>query len=357
MRWLYHPLLLLIAKSVQSDLAHQIEYLKAENAILRKRLPKRLILTAEEKRLVVKLGLAVGKGVQALLTVAAYPTFRRWVNLFDPGAAGTRPNRPHSKPGRPKTSDEVRDLVLRIARENEGWGYTRILGELRKLGIKTSRSNVVNILRQDGRDPKLDPTKGSWGEFLKAHAASLWQCDFFSKHIVTPEGIRQCFALAFVHVATRRVFVSPCTFKPDAAWMREQAIAFVAHAKEAGLPAELLLRDRDSKFTAAFDGPISAGGVQVKLVNYRSPNMNAYVERFVQSIQLECLDKFIAFGRDHMDLLTSEYVEHYLTERPHQSKENAPLVNQDDGSECASGEVVCRDRLGGVLRDYRRVAA
>jgi hypothetical protein len=77
---------------------------------------------------------------------------------------------------------------------------------MKKLGVKTSRTNVVNILRGERIDPKTDPSKGNWGQFLKAHATSLWQCDFFSKHIMTAKGsVRQCFALAFVHVASRRV--------------------------------------------------------------------------------------------------------------------------------------------------------
>jgi putative transposase len=91
----------------------------------------------------------------------------------------------------------------------------------------------------------------------------LWQCDFFSKHIVTAEGIRQCFALAFVHVASRRVFVSPSTFKPNAEWMTEQAQAFVQHARDQQLPATMLVRDRDDKYTIAFDGPIRSAGIKV----------------------------------------------------------------------------------------------
>jgi putative transposase len=171
MAWLYHPLLLLIARSTHCELAHQLEFLKAENAMLRRRLPRRLVLTEPEKRLLVKLGLAVGAGVAALLSVAAYSTFRAWVTRFDPAAAA--PPRPSTgrKPGRPRTPDDVRALVLRLGREN-AWGYTRILGELRKLGITAvSRTTVINMLREDRQDPRTDPGKGTWAEFLRAHAA------------------------------------------------------------------------------------------------------------------------------------------------------------------------------------------
>ena len=200
MNSLFKPLLLLVARSTESELAKQVEYLKAENAILRKRIDKRLYLDPEEKRLLVKLGLAVGNGITALLTAVSYPTFRRWVGIFAPESAGPSAKPAKGKGGRPRVPDDTRELVLRLAREND-WGYTRILGELKKLGInKISRTTVCNILRENHLDPKTDPKKGTWAEFLKAHAKSLWQCDFFSKHIVTADGvIRQCFILAFVH--------------------------------------------------------------------------------------------------------------------------------------------------------------
>ena len=170
MRWLYQPLLLLLASSTDSDLAKQVEYLRAENRILRAKLRKRPHLTEPEKRLLVRLGQAVGKGIKDLLTIVAYPTFRRWVGLYDPASAGTKPtgSTGKAKGGRPRTPDETRELVLRLAREND-WGYTRILGELKKLGVgKISRTTVVNILRAERLDPKADPGKGTWAEFLKA---------------------------------------------------------------------------------------------------------------------------------------------------------------------------------------------
>jgi len=201
MNWLFQPLLCLIAGSSDNQLAKQIEYLKAENQILRKHLGKCVKLEEAEKRLLVKLGQTVGKGIAALLNVVKYETYRRWVTLYDPNYQA-KPAGAKGKGGRPRTSDEIRELVLKLARENS-WGYTRILGELKKLGItKICRSTVVNILKENQLDPKTDPTKGTWADFLKAHTKSLWGCDFFSKHIVTAQGIRQCFVLAFLHVNT-----------------------------------------------------------------------------------------------------------------------------------------------------------
>ena len=249
------------------------------------------------------MGLAVGNGITALLTAVSDPTFRRWVGIFAPESAGPPAKPAKGKGGRPRVPDDTRELVLRLAREND-WGCTRILGELKKLGItKISRTTVCNILRENHLDPKTDPKKGTWADFFKAHAKSLWQCDFFSKHIVTADGvIRQCFILAFVHIYSRRVWLSPCTFKPDAAWMKEQADEFLAHAKAQDLPVEVVLRDRDSKYTAAsFDDRLERAGVRVTKIGFRAPNMNGYVERFVQAIQQECLDRFIIFGTEHFD--------------------------------------------------------
>jgi putative transposase len=180
---------------------------------------------------------------------------------------------------------------------------------------------------------------------MRAHSQGLWQCDFFSKHIVTAAGVRQCFVLAFIHVSSRRVWLSPCTFRPNTPWMVEQARALLDHAKEHGLPVGVVLRDRDNAYTEPFDVVLGAVGAQVKVLAYRSPNTNAYVERFVQAVQRECLDRFIAFGTEHLDHLLAEYVEHYHRERPHQGKGNEPLTAAR-GPPTDEGEVLCRERLG-----------
>ncbi len=354
MAWLFHPLLLLIANSTRSELAGQIEFLKAENAILRARLGRQVRLTGAEKQLLVRLGTAVGKGIKAVLTVVSYKTFRVWIRQFDPATAAV-PAR--GKGGRPRVRQDVRDLVLRLARENAGWGYTRILGEIRKLRITgICRSTVVNILRENGLDPKTDATHGTWADFLKAHAVGLWQCDFFSKHVITPDGVRQCFVLAFLHVQSRRVYLSPCTFNPNPAWTAQQAERFVADAKEKDLPVAMVLRDRDSNYGHGFDGVLGQSGAEARVLPVRSPNTNAYVERFVQTVQQECLDQFIAFGIEHLDLLCREYAKHYHYERPHQGLGNrVPLGDLNESP--TTGSIRCHERLGGVLKHYFREAA
>jgi putative transposase len=165
----------------------------------------------------------------------------------------------------------------------------------------------------------------SWQEFLKRHAETLYQCDFFSKRIWTRLGLQQFFVLVFLHIGSRKVFVTKCTNKPTAAWMTEQAEMFVAHSKSEGKPATFLYRDRDGVYAKTFDSTLKAAGIEVRMNPPRSPNLQAHVERFIQSLQHEALDHFVVFGEKHFDFLISEYVEHYHTERPHQGMGNVVL--------------------------------
>jgi len=170
---IFHPLFLLLASSTEKELARQNQYLKEENRTLRAKLPKRITVTPEERRRLVKVGKKLGPAIKELITIVTPGTFARWVR------DGEKPKGKPRKTGRPRTPQEVRDLVVKIAAET-GWGYTRILGELKRLGIrKISRQTVKNILKEHGFDPGPTRGQGTWDEFLKIHATTLWQCDFF----------------------------------------------------------------------------------------------------------------------------------------------------------------------------------
>ena len=222
--------------------------------------------------------------------------------------------------------------------------------------MKVSHSTVVNILRPNELDPRTDPAKGTWADFLKAHAQGLWQCDFFSKHIVTAAGVRQCFVLAFIHVQSRRVWLSPCTFAPDAPWMVRQAEALAAHAGREGLQLATVLRDRDGRYAGQFDAALGAAGAEVKVLTFRSPNTNAYVERSCRPCSRSAWTSSSPSAGSTWTTCW-RYVEHYHHERPHQGKGNERLTNGADGPPAAEGEVLRRERLGGVLRHYYRRAA
>ena len=257
------------------------------------------------------------------------------------------------------------EMVIRGGKEN-AWGYTRILGELRKLQINSvSRNTVKNILIRNGFDPGPQRGVGTWDEFLKLHAKTLWQCDFFSKRVLTSKGFRDLFVLVFLHVESRRVFITPSTFKPNEAWMLKEAAAFRQYVKATGLKAKIMMHDRDGKFSKPFDDALRDANLTVQKTAFRSPNTVAFVERFIQSPKQEVLDYFVVFGQQHMDYLCDQFAEHYHAERPHQAKDNEPLVKalsrrSEKTTETTTirlSDFRCKSRLGGLLKHYERKAA
>lgn len=358
---IFHPLLFLMARSTADDLQRQVEFLKVENEMLRKRVPKKhIFLDPDERAKLLKLGKELGPGIRQLITIVSYSAFRRWVRKEE----GRGPTRK----GRPRLAAIVRELVVMIAKET-GWGYTRILGELKKLRVgPVCRQSVKNILIEHGLDPGPRRGKGTWSDFLRIHAETLWQVDFFSKRVWTLAGPRQLFALAFIHLATRRVFVTPSTFQPDAVWMEAQAQAFLEHAAAERLPCTIVTRDYDGMFSKAFDQVFKDRSIQVKKVGPQAPNLNAFVERWIQSLQQEALDHVICFGQEHFDYIVSEYVAYYHDLRPHQGVGNVLLPRpRGEPAEVAGGdgtlplsdlaEVKCGQRLGGLLKHFYRQAA
>jgi putative transposase len=357
MRNIYRSLLLLLVGTTQKELARHVRYLTVENQMLRSRLPFRLNITPQERNRLVRFGAKLGSALDHLVSIVHPDTLRRWIREDRRG----RRKAPVAR-GRRRTPEQIRRLIIKLAREN-GWGYTRILGELKKLGVRcVSRNTVKNILKAHGLDPGPRRGIGTWDEFLKIHAATLWQCDFFSKRVLTPKGFRELFVVVFLHVGTRRVFLTSATQHPNEAWVIEQAEAFVRHARAKKLAVDIIMHDRDCKFTAGFDSALENAGVDARRSAYRAPNTAAFVERFVQSIKLECLDYFVVFGERHMDYLCREFVEHYHAERPHQGLDNELLKpsrknknRQPDLIPLA--DVACRTRLGGLLKHYQRKAA
>ncbi len=363
-RNIYTSLMLVIAGSTSKELARQVSYLKAENQILRSRLPERLILTHREKNRLVRFAKNLGSALNELATIVHPSTIRRWIRDASDNVAKARKN-----VGRPRTAEQIEKLILKLAKDNS-WGYTRILGELKKLGIESvTRNTVKNILKRNGYEvgPKRGP--GTWDEFIKRHAKTMWQCDFFSKKVVSKTGLRDLFVIVFLNVESRRVYITPATYHPDEAWVLEQADAFKKHVMDEKLSCKTLMHDRDSKFTKSFDEAFSASKRDVKVSAFRSPNTNAYVERFIQSLQQECLDHFVVFGKAHFDHLCSEYREHYHLERPHQSLENLvlPIVearrtkkskkHSTEQETIQVSSLRCKQRLGGLLKHYYQRAS
>lgn len=285
-----HPLLSLLASVPRQDLARQVAYLKEENRILRARLPERLVATSQEKRRLLRFGRKLGQQLKELISIVTYQSFRRWVREAEATHTAKKVT-PKRKPGRPRTPDDIRELVLKLARENS-WGYTRILGELRKLGIKSiSRQTVKVILKENDIDPGPLRGKGTWDEFLKIHADTLWQCDFVSKPMWTVKGLVDLYFLVFLHLGTRRCWISPCTLSPDSSWVSQQARNFVMEAEDLNLAPKYVMRDNDTKFTAQFDAAIESSGAKIKRNTPVSPNLRAHGNGLDPSkhVRLKCL--------------------------------------------------------------------
>jgi len=358
MRNIYNALLLLIAGATSKQLARQVTYLKVENKILRSKLSARVTVTAQERNRLVRFGAKLGKARDQLVSIVHPDTLRRWIRESrKPGKLA------QVKLGRRPTAESIRKLIIKLARET-GWGYTRILGELKKLGIESvSRNTVKRILRANGLDPGPKRGIGTWDEFLKIHAATLWQCDFLTVKSLTPKGFRDLFVLIFLHVETRRALVTPATYHPNEAWVCDQAKAFVKHAEKSGLGTNIVMHDRDTKFAASFDAALERTGLQVKKAAFRSPNTVAFVERFIQTLGQECLDHFIVFGERHLNHLCSVFLDYYHRLRPHQSKGNGLLVikgrhrSRRTPDTVPISDVYCEKRLGGLLKHYYRKAA
>jgi putative transposase len=352
---LFHPILAFLAGADIKQLAAQVAYLKTENEMLRKRLPKRIVLEVGEKRRLAKLAAAVRGAIKQIATIACPATVLRWIREFEDRGSAPIPGS-QRKPGRPRTGDEIRTLVLEIARDT-GWGYTRILGQLRRLGIiSISRQTVKAILKENGFDPGPRRGLGSWAEFLKAHAETLWQADFLSVKVWTPKGLVEYFAIAFLHVGSRRVWVTPFTASPDSVWVQQQARNF-SMTTDAPLQAILYL-DRDTKFTKKFRDMLTASGFRTIQCPVGAPNMKPHVERWIQSLRQECLNAFVILGEKHLSFLAREYVDYFNNRRAHSSLEFAsPNTRGSPPMERDAGPVVRRQRLGGVLNWYERQAA
>ena len=261
------------------------------------------------------------------------------------------------KPGRPRITACIRRLVQGMAKENRTWGYGRIQGALANLNHSVCRTTIKRILKDHGIEPAPERAKKStWNEFIRNHWDSLAACDFFTVEVWTPFGLVRYAVFFVMELSTRRVEIAGVAPDPYGSWMVQ-----VARNLTDGLAGFLnekryLIHDRDPLYTAQFTSTLAAAGVRCVKLPPRSPNLNAYAERFVRSIKYECLNQMIFFGGRHLRYAIKEYVEHYHAERNHQGIGNRLIEGRHDGAENA-GPVESRTRVGGMLKYYHRAAA
>jgi len=260
----------------------------------------------------------------------------------------TQPHRPQ----RPGLADETVELVCRLAGDNPRWGYVRIVGECAKVGVNVSVSSVRNILRRHRLGPaprRLGPT---WVEFLRSQASGVLACDVFSVETAT---LQRLYVLFFIELERRQVFLAGVTAHPDGRWTTQQARNLAMSLDDHGRRFKFLIRDRDSKFVTSFDEVFYYEGTRVIKIPVRSPQANAYAERFVGSARRECLDWVLIFGRRHLERVLAEFVDHYNSARPHRGVNlDAPIPLEPTGD--TSRPVVRIDRLGGLIHEYHPAA-
>jgi putative transposase len=354
-RWV--RLLAYVTGSVNQELLLRNEYLAAENQILKAKLPRRVRLSNPERITLAEIGKRLGrKALRDVASVARPDTILGWYRRLVAQKFDGSKHRQY--PGRPPVTSEVEALVLRMASENSGWGYDRIVGALANLGHQLSDQTVKNILRRHGIAPAPKRSQvTSWKDFLAAHMNVLAGCDFFTVEVLSWRGLVTYYVLFFIHLRSRCVQIAGITRHPDQEWMEQIGRSATQETWGYLHPCRYVLHDRDTKFCASFRSVLATGGVKTIKLPAKSPNLNAFAERWVRSVKQECLSKVILFGEGSLSRVLSEYSTHYHRERNHQGKGNRLLFPEtNETRNLQRRSIECRQRLGGLLKYYRRAA-
>jgi putative transposase len=301
-----------LALLARPDAAKDVEILvlRHEVAVLRRHRPRprlswvdRALLSALSRLLPVNLRRLRLVSPRTLLRWHAQLAARRWTYS-------------RRQPGRPPIAQPVRALVLRIARENPMWGYRRIQGELVGLGHQVAASTIWKILKAAGIDPAPQRSGPTWRQFLATQAHAILAVDF--AHVDTVF-LRRLYILIVIEHGRRRVHIAGVTAHPTGAWVTQQARNLLMDLGDRAGPIRFLIRDRDSKFTAAFDAVFTGADLAILRTPVRAPRANAIAERWIGTLRRECLAHLLITEPRHLAVVLREFVEHYNTHRPHRS--------------------------------------
>src|SRR6266540_6387948 len=306
--WVVRRLFELLVLFGRSERAKELEILvlRHELQVLRRQVGRPRLRSAD-RVLLAALGQVLPRGRRSFLVQPA--TLLRWHRDL----VRRRWSYPGRRPGRPPVAAQMQELILRLAVENPSWGYKRIQGELVALAMPLSASSVWNVLHRQRIEPAPRRASVSWREFLRQQAAAIVECDFFT---VETLWLRRLYVLFFVELARRRVHVVGVTANPNSTWVAQQARNLTMTLAEQKQRHRILIRDRDSKFTAAFDEVFRSEGLRVIKTPIAAPRAKAHAERWVGSVRRECLDRILIVSRRQLETVLREYVAYYNTHRP-----------------------------------------
>jgi len=349
--WMLRRLLELIVLRGRREGANEIELLvlRHEVAVLRRQVSRPRFKPADRALLAALARLLPRERWASLIVCPA--TVRGWHR----DALARRCTYPQRAPGRPPVEARVAELMVRLARENPTWGYRRVQGELARLGVRVAASTVWRVLQRAGVPAAPRRSSETWRAFLRAQATGIVACDFVTVDTVF---FRRLYVLVFIELQTRIVRVAGVTTHPTGEWVTQQARNVISLFTDRTAPVRFLIRDRDAKFTAAFDEVFRSEGVRILRTPVQAPRANAFMERWFGSLRRECLDRLLIVGRRHLERALQIYVEHYNTHRPHRSLDQcAPTSTVPCGSGVVDLTAVRRrDRLGGLVHEYEIAA-
>ena len=355
-------LIAMIACAINERMQRKLDYTQEEVRVLKEILAEltgngRLSFTADQRRRLAVVGKALSPDERKKCCQIVKPgTILGWFRQM----AARKYDSSESRVGRPRKRKDLRKLVVEMALANLGWGYTNIRDALRTgLKIEIGRTTVANILAAEGIDPAPErEKKRTWKRFITSHWDTLCACDFFSVEALGITGMVRYMVFFVIEIKSRAVEIAGIAVDPSEEWMKQVARNLTDPMDGFLRGAKYLIHDRDPLFSKAFIAVLKAGAVKSVKIPAQSPNCNPYAERFVKTINYECLNQFVIFGERHLRHLVKEFVEHYMTEWFHQGIGGQLIRNvgptNDNG---ADGKVACRSSLGGLLNLYHREAA
>ena len=333
----------------------RMQFLEAQIRMLRSRVDtSRIVPTPRERAELLRLGASFDHDVDDLVHVVVPETYKKWLRDL-------RGIRMHKPAGRPRTPLAVRNLVTRLAKENLRWGYRRIFGEMKKLGIRIGVTTIREILKVEGHFP--EPGKAvkeppiPWTTFVHANLDSMVSVDFFTKRILTLRGLRDAHVLVLIHLGSRKVYSSAATYHPNAEWIMQQARNASMWMEDEGINPKFLVRDRDRKYPDEFDTFWRDAEVRAIRIPPRAPMANSYVEAYIGSFKREILNHFVCFSRSQLYYINRVWLRHYHEQRPHRGVGRDNTVLDENFVPQSEGAVRCRTKLGGLIREYYREAA